>query len=86
MGRWVALDYERVIGSRGCAVREHWYFDFEGPAGEQRWVWRRVASDCKVLSESERFKYYLDALNDAERHGFTGPALFGKPQSVAEQR
>jgi hypothetical protein len=67
-------------------VREHWYFDCEGPAGDQRWVWRRVALDGTVLSESKRFKYYLDALNDAEWHGFTDSALFGKPESVGEQR
>jgi len=67
-------------------MREYWYFDCEGPAGDERWIWRRVASDGTVLIESARFKYYLDALNDAERHGFRGPSLFGKPAaSKAEQ-
>jgi hypothetical protein len=67
-------------------VREQWYFDCEGPAGDQRWVWRRVASDGTVLFESERFKYYLDALNDAERQGFNGRAQFGKPGRLHGQR
>ena len=60
-------------------MREHWYFDCEGPAGEERWVWRRVAADGTIVSESEPFKYYLDVLADAEQHGFIGSALFGKP-------
>jgi hypothetical protein len=67
-------------------VREQWYFDCEGPAGDQRWVWRRVAPDGTVLFESERFNYYLDALNDAERQGFNGLALFGKPGQLQGQR
>jgi hypothetical protein len=71
---------------RGCIVREHWYFDCEGPAGDERWGRRRVASNGTVLFESELFKYYLDALNDAERHGFGGPALFGKPDRSQMQR
>jgi hypothetical protein len=75
-----------TIGSRGSAVREHWYFDFDGAENDQRWVWRRVASDGKVVSESARFRYYLDVLKDAERHGFTAPALFGKPARVGKQQ
>jgi len=41
-------------------------------------AWRATA-----LQESERFKYYLDARKDAERHGFSGTALFGNPEAKA---
>jgi hypothetical protein len=60
-------------------MREHWYFDCERPAGNERWVWRRVGRDGFVLEQSRPFKYYLDARNDAELHGFCGSALFGRP-------
>jgi|SoiMetStandDraft_5_1073268.scaffolds.fasta_scaffold1238763_1 hypothetical protein len=62
-------------------MSDQWYFDCEGPAGDECWIWRRVARDGTVLQESERFKYYLDARNDAERHGFSGTALFGTPEA-----
>jgi hypothetical protein len=62
-------------------MREQWYFDCEGPAGDERWCWRRIGGDGSVLEESRRFRYYLDARNDAELHGFVGDALFGSPTS-----
>jgi len=64
-------------------MSDQWYFDCEGPAGDECWIWRRVARDGTVLQESERFKYYLDARKDAERHGFSGTALFGNPEAKA---
>ena len=60
-------------------MREHWYFDCEGAAGDERWFWRRIAGDGSVIEESPRFRYYLEARNDAELHGFLGDALFGSP-------
>jgi hypothetical protein len=38
---------------RWCIVRGHWYFDCEGPAGDERWGWRRVASnDTSFLNQN----------------------------------
>jgi hypothetical protein len=61
-------------------VGERWYLDCEGQSGREIWVWRRVAADGTVLSESRPFKYYLDVLADAQQHGLDGNPLFGKPK------
>jgi hypothetical protein len=79
------LKTARTHPASGENRREYWYFDCEGPVGREQWLWRRVAPDGTVLSQSKPFKYYLDVRSDAEQHGFTGAALFGKPVRADEQ-
>jgi hypothetical protein len=57
---------------------ERWFFDLEGPE-KDIWVWRRVAANGTVVRSKETFRYYLDALADAQQEGFTGAPSFGKP-------
>ena len=60
-------------------VGDTWYFDLRGPR-KDIWVWVRVASSGAVVARCGRtFKYYLDALEDAQNHGFIGKPQFGAP-------
>jgi hypothetical protein len=60
---------------------DSWYFDLQGPRKDV-WVWTRVAPTGAVTARCGRtFSYYLDALEDARNHGFTGQPKFGPPQA-----
>ncbi len=52
------------------------YFDLVGPQHDT-WVWTLVDSSGAVAQRSEsRFRYYLDALNDARKNGLQHEASF----------
>jgi hypothetical protein len=52
----------------GGAARA-WRF-VKHPRLPERWTWRLVASDGAIVSESEQFNTYGDAVGDAIRKGF----------------
>jgi hypothetical protein len=44
---------------------------------ENRWVWKRVDQDGKIVKTCEDyFQFYLDCVADARPHGFNGRPLF----------
>ena len=60
-------------------MTDSWYFDLHGP-NKDIWVWIRVAPDGKMIARCDRtFRYYLEVLEDAQQHGFTGEPKFGEP-------
>jgi hypothetical protein len=70
----------------GGQAEDVWYFDLLGP-NKDTWVWVRVGNDGKVTSRCDRgFAFYLDVLEDAERHGFAGEPRFGPPPAPARPK
>ncbi len=65
---------------------DKWFFDLIGPR-QDTWVWRREAEDGTLVGMShEEFKYYLDCVADAEKHGYTGPPSFRSSRLTDNQR
>lgn len=51
-------------------------FDVTG-SKRDRWTWKRIDEAGKVLEASSgTFPYYLDCVEDAKCHGFTGDPSF----------
>ena len=56
-----------------------WYFDLKG-SKKGKWMWARVGRDGGLIASSrDTFRYYLQVLDDARRHGFDGQPRFGPP-------
>jgi len=64
---------------------DKWYFDLIGP-DQDTWIWRREGVDGTLVSMSrDEFKYYLDCVADAEKHGYTGPPSFRSSRVVEKK-
>jgi hypothetical protein len=60
---------------------DKWYFDLLGPR-QDVWVWRRMSEEGVLVAMSaQQFKYYLECVADAEKHGYRGPPSFRSSRS-----
>jgi hypothetical protein len=75
----MGTDFDRDRSLAGSNVEDSWYFDLLG-ANKDYWVWVRVGVDGRIKARCKHsFRYYLDVVEDARRHGFAGKPRFGQP-------